>query len=71
MKRGSRMRKVVIEIECEDDCFEPHPAQELANVLAALSDHLLYTGTATEIPKNLLSSDGHTVGLFRLVNWHR
>jgi hypothetical protein len=69
MKRGPRMRKVVIEIECEDDCFEPDPAQELASILAALSDHLLYTGTATEIDRHLMSSDGHTVGSFRLINW--
>jgi hypothetical protein len=63
------MRKVVIEIECENDAFEPHPEVEVASILRVLSDILLHRGIVEVISKSVASSDGHTVGSFRLIDW--
>ena len=65
------MRKVVIEIECENDAFEPHPEVEVASILRDLSDRLLDTGDIREGGPKLYDSDGNPVGMIRLVSWHR
>ena len=68
---GPRMRKVVIEIECENDAFEPHPEVEVASMLRDLSDRLLSTSDIRESSPKLYDSDGNHVGTIRLVAWHR
>jgi hypothetical protein len=44
---------------------------EIASILRDLSDTLLHRGIVEEISKSVASSDGHTDGSFRLVNWPR
>lgn len=67
---GPRMRKVVIEIECENDAFDPSPEQELASILGGLSDRLVSGGDIRDHGPKLYDSDGNPVGTIRLVNWH-
>jgi hypothetical protein len=38
------MRKVIIEIECENDAFVPHPEVELAEILRRLSQRMYDAG---------------------------
>jgi hypothetical protein len=38
------VRKVVIEIECENDALEPHPEVEAAGILRGLSDRMYDSG---------------------------
>jgi hypothetical protein len=64
------MRKVVIEIECENEAFDPSPEQEIASILRDLSDRLLSTGDIREGSPRLYDSDGNHVGTFGLVSWH-
>jgi hypothetical protein len=68
---GPRGRKVVIEIECENDAFEPHPEVEVASILRDLSDRLLSAGDIQEGNPKLYDSDGNHVGTIRLVAWQR
>jgi hypothetical protein len=65
------MRKVIIEIECENDAFEPHPEVEVAEILRRLSDRMYDSGIVEDIGLTILDSNGHKVGTIRLVNWHR
>jgi hypothetical protein len=69
VRPGPRMRKVVIEIECENDAFEPHPEPEVASILRDLSDRLLCTGDIREGGPKLHDSAGNQVGMIRLVSW--
>ena len=68
---GPRMRKVIIEIECENDAFEPHPEVEVAAILRDLSDRMYDSGIVEEIGPTILDSNGFKVGTIRLINWHR
>ena len=70
-KPGPRMRKVVIEIECENEAFDTSPEQEIASILRDLSDRLLDSGDIREGSPKLYDSDGNPVGTIRLVTWHR
>jgi hypothetical protein len=65
------MRKVVSEIECENDAFEPHPEVEVASILRDLFDRMYDSGIVEEIGPTILDSNGYKVGTIRLVNWHR
>jgi hypothetical protein len=64
------MRKVVIEIECENDAFEPHLEVEVAEILRRLSERMYDSGIVEEIGPTILDSNGFKVGTIRLVNWH-
>ena len=68
---GPPMRKVVIEIECENEAFDRSPEQEVASILRDLSDRLLSTGGTREGSPKLYDSDGNPVGTIQLVSWHR
>jgi hypothetical protein len=68
---GPPIRKVVIEIECENDAFEPHPEVELASILRDLSDRMYDSGIVEEIGPTILDSNGYKAGTIRLVNWRR
>jgi hypothetical protein len=68
---GPRIRKVVIEIECENDAFEPHPEVEVAEILRRLSERMYDSGIVEDIEPTILDSNGCKVGTIRLVNWHR
>jgi hypothetical protein len=70
MKRGPRMRKVVIVIECENDAFEPHLEVELAEILGRLSESLYDSGLNATVGPTILDSNGFKVGTIRFVNWH-
>jgi hypothetical protein len=59
----------VITIECENEMFEPSPEQEVACILRDLSDSLLNTGEFRELSPRLYDSNGHHVGMIRLLNW--
>jgi hypothetical protein len=65
------MRKVVIEIECENDAFERHPEVEVAEILRRMSERMYDSGIVEDIGPTILDSNGFKVGTIRLVNWHR